>query len=87
MFGIYDDALGGSAETVLKDLETIIVEFEKIGLSFLSPHVSEERKIDILKKFESLSQDIRKTSAEDLSFLGSPLCLIFSQQFWKNSTC
>jgi hypothetical protein len=76
-----DGALGGSAETVLKDLETIIVEFEKIGLSlnyskcelFLSPDVSEERKIDILKKFESLSPDIRKTSAEDLSLLGSPL--------------
>jgi hypothetical protein len=76
-----DGALGGSAETVLKDLETIIVEFEKIGLSlnyskcklFLSPHVSEERKIDILKKCESLSPDIRKTSAEDLSLLGSPL--------------
>jgi hypothetical protein len=34
---------------------------------------SEERKIDILKKFESLSPDIRKTSAEDLSLLGSPL--------------
>jgi hypothetical protein len=28
-----DGALGGSAESVLKDLETIIVEFEKIGLS------------------------------------------------------
>jgi hypothetical protein len=49
-----DGALGGSAESVLKDLETIIVEFEKIGLSlnyskcelFLSPHVSEERKIE-----------------------------------------
>jgi hypothetical protein len=76
-----DGALGGSAETVLKDLETIIVEFEKIGLSlnyskcelFLSPNVSEERKIDILKKFESLSPDIRKTSAEDLSLLGSLL--------------
>jgi hypothetical protein len=76
-----DGALGGSAESVLKDLETIIVEFEKIGLSlnysrcelFLSRHVSEERKIDILRKFESLSPDIRKTSAEDLSLLGSPL--------------
>jgi hypothetical protein len=74
-------ALGGSAETVLKDLETIIVEFKKIGLSlnyskcelFLSPHVSEERKIESLKKFESLSPDIRKTSAEDLSLLGSQL--------------
>jgi hypothetical protein len=39
---------------------------------FLSPYVSEERKIDILKKFESFSPDIRKTSAEDLSLLGSP---------------
>jgi hypothetical protein len=28
-----DGALGGSAENVLKDLETIIVEFEKLGLS------------------------------------------------------
>jgi hypothetical protein len=58
-----------------------MVEFEKLGLSlnyskcelFLSSYVSEERKIDILKKFESLSPDIRKTSAEDLSLLGSPL--------------
>jgi hypothetical protein len=63
-----DGALGGSAENVLKDLETIMVEFEKLGLSlnyskcelFLSSHVSEERKIDILKKFEFISPDIRK---------------------------
>jgi hypothetical protein len=76
-----DGALGGSAESVLKDLETITVEFGKLGLSlsyskcelFLSCHDSEERKIDILKKFESLSPDIRKTSAEDLFLLGSPL--------------
>jgi hypothetical protein len=45
-----------------------MVEFEKLGLSlnyskcelFLSSHVSEERKIDILKKFEFISPDIRK---------------------------
>jgi hypothetical protein len=93
-----DGALGGSAETVLKDLETIIVEFEKIGLSlnyskcelFLSPDVSEERKIDILKKFESLSPDIRPLQKIYLYLVRRYLkmqCLIFSQQFWKNSTC
>jgi hypothetical protein len=73
-------------------LETTIVEFDELGLSLnLFSHLSEERKIDILKKFESLSPDIRKTSAKNLSLLSSPLfedeCLIFSQQFWENSTC
>jgi hypothetical protein len=35
--------------------------------------LSQERKIDILKKFVSLSRDIRKTSAKDLFLLGWPL--------------
>jgi uncharacterized protein with PQ loop repeat len=40
---------------------------------FLFSHVSEERKVDILKKFESLSQAIRIISTKDLSLLGSPI--------------
>jgi hypothetical protein len=35
--------------------------------------LSQERKIDILKKFVSLSWDIRKTSAKELFLLGWPL--------------
>jgi hypothetical protein len=57
---------------------------------FLFSHVSEERKVDILKKFESLSQAIRIISTKDLSLLGSPIfeeaVPIFSQKFGKNST-
>lgn len=81
MWYLDDGTLGGSANTVLKDLETLIEQFKDIGLDlnfskcelFMSDTLSVENKNEIMSKFSVLAPNIKTIDKKSLRLLGAPI--------------
>lgn len=76
-----DGSIGDEASTALQDLDSMIKEFQNIGLElnfskcelFINPNLPTDKQTDIHSKFNSLAPGIKILNKSSLRLLGSPV--------------